>query len=292
MNTILVFTDFSKTARAAANFATELACRLDAAILLINSYQLPFALFSAETEGRSMVDSAQIAAASDSGLKKEARRLRRFVDKQTSTAAQPKITTLASIESLTQTLKNLNHALPISMLVMGVHHTSLPVLFSAIDLEALLKQVSYPVLIIPKNCQSPPIADFVFATDLGDEDLSFLRSIEPFARTHKFSIHVCHIAKPVFVPDFIQEDKIMKFERHVAMLGHGNITFTVLKGNNIKKTLNEFNASIGADMLGIIYYPHSFVYKALNGSNTARLARNQRLPLLIFPANLLVKNHG
>ncbi|MEJ5995265.1 hypothetical protein WG904_12635 [Pedobacter sp. Du54] len=292
MKTILVLTDFSKTARVAANFASAIGCRLESALLLLNSYQLPFALFSAETEGRSIVDSALIATASESGLKKEARRLRRLIDKQTTTAFKPKVTTFASIESIAQILKNLNPSLQISMMVMGMHHTSLPLIFSAIDLEGLLKQLNYPLLIIPKNHKGTQIADFVFATDLGDDDLSFLRRIQPFAQKHKFNIHVCHIAKPVFIPDFIQEDKVTKFERNVAMLGRANITFTLLKGENMIKTLNEFNATIGADMLGIIYNPHSLLYKVLNGSHTTKLARHQKLPLLIFPANLLAKHHG
>lgn len=292
MKTIIVLTDFSKTARDAANSAIEIACQLDLAILLINSYQLPFAKFSAEAEGRSIVDSALIASVSESGLKKEARRLRSIINKKTAAASKPKITTFASSESIAQTIKNLNHSLEISMMIVGMHHSSLPAIFSAVDFEPLLKQLNYPLLIIPKNYRGSPIANFVFATNLGHEDLSFLRLIQPYAKKFKFSIHVCHVDKPVFVPDFIKEDKLMKFERHVAMLENGKITFTLLKGTNIVKVLDQFNSSIGADILAIIYNPHSLFYNLLNSNHTAKLTKNQKLPILIYPSSLLETRNG
>lgn len=285
MKTIIVLTDFSKTARNAANSAVEIAFQLDLAIVLVNSYLLPFAIFSAEAEGRSIVDSALMATVSESELKKEARRLRRLIDKKNLMASKPKVTTFASIEPIAQIIKNLNHSLDISMVVMGVHQTLLPIIFSAIDLELLLKQLNYPLLIIPRNYHISPIANFVFATDLGDNDLSILRLIQSYAKKFKFSIHVCHVVKPVFVPDFIEEDKLMKFQQRVAILGQGDMTFTVLKGRKLPSILSEFSTSIGADMLGIIYNPHSIVYQILNGSQTSKLAKNQKLPMLIFPSN-------
>lgn len=287
MKTIIVLTDFSKIARDAANSAIEIACQLDLSILLINSYQLSFAIFAAEAEGRSIVDSALIASVSESGLKKEARRLRRLIDKKTAVTSKPKVTTFASSESIAQTIKNLNHSYEISIMIVGMHHSSLPAIFSAVDFEPLLKQLNYPLLVIPRNYRGSPIANFVFATNLGHEDLSFLRLIQPYAKKFKFSIHVCHIAKPVFVPDFIEEDRLMKFERNLAMLGNGKITFTVLKGTNTAKLLQQFNSSIGADILAIIYNPHSLIYKLFNGTHTSKLAKNQKLPLLIYPSSLL-----
>lgn len=287
MKTIIVLTDFSKTARNASNAAVEIACQLDLAILLVNSYLLPFAIFSAEAEGRLMIDPALMASISESELKKEARRLRRLIDKKTAIASKPKVTTFASIEPIAQIIKNLNHLYDISMMIVGGHHSALPAIFSAIDFESLLKQSNYPLLVIPRNYRGSPIANFVFATNLGHEDLSFLRLIQPYANKFKFDIHVCHITKPVFIPDFIQEDRLMKFERNVAMLGNGKITFTVLKGTNTAKVLHQFNSSIGADILAIMYNPHSMIYKLFNGTHTSKLAKNQKLPLLIYPSGLL-----
>lgn len=285
MKTIIVLTDFSKTARNAANAAIDIAIQIHSNILLVNSYLLPFAIFAIEAEGRSLVDSALIASVSEAGLKKEARRLRRLIDTKTTT--KPQVDVLSSIESVNQTIKNLDESKQISMMIMGIHHTSLPIIFSAIDLEPLLKLLKYPLLIVPKKHCDFPITNFVFATDLDHDDLSILRLIHHYAKLFKFNIHVCHVSRPVFVPDFIEEDQVRKFEHRVAMLGQGHITFTNLKGKNIAKVLNEFNRAIGADILGIIYNPHSLTYKLLNGSHTSQLAKNQKLPLFIFPSNLL-----
>lgn len=70
MKKIIVLTDFSATARNAANTALNIAILLNCDVLLINSFFLPFAIFTAEAEGRSMVDTALIASASQDSLKK------------------------------------------------------------------------------------------------------------------------------------------------------------------------------------------------------------------------------
>ncbi|SFH12194.1 universal stress protein [Pedobacter insulae] len=287
MKTIIVLTDFSKAARNAANASVDIALQLRADILLLNSYLIPFAVFSMEGEGRTMVDTSLIASTSESGLKKEARRLRRLINTRNVVEQKPNITIHSSIDSIGHTLKNLNSSIQIEMLVIGVHQTSLPLIFSAIDFEPLLKQIHYPMLIMPRNHKGFLIQDFVFATDLKNEDLIALRLMRSYAKAFGFRIHVCHVSKPVFVPDFIEEDKVQKFGHHIALLGEGNITFTNLKGRNVVKTLNEFTRSIQADMIGITHNPHSFGWKLLNDTHTSKLIRHQKLPMVIFPQNFL-----
>jgi nucleotide-binding universal stress UspA family protein len=286
MKKLILLTDFSKTARNAANIAVEMAIELQLDILLVNSYLAPFAIFAAEGEGRSLLDSGLIASASEEGLKKEARRLRRIVNPKTQLTPKINIETIATLETINQAIKSLTKSFDVQILVIGVHETTLPVIFSAIDLDQLLRQLKCPLLIVPKKFRNLKINDFVFASNLGEEDLAVLNKISSYAKFLKFNIHVCHVSAPVFVPDFLEEDKVRKFEHNVALLGQGNISFTNLKGKNIAKTLNEFNALTGADMLGIIYNPHSFGWKLFHDSHTAKLIRNQQLPLMIFPSNI------
>lgn len=287
MKTIIVLTDFSKTARNAANAALEIAVQLRSDILLVNSYLLPFAIFSLEAEGRTMVDSSLIASASEGELKKEVRRLRSLINTKNIDDQKPNITFLSSIDSVGQTLKKLNVNMQIEMMVMGVHQTSIPVIFSAIDFEPLLEQICYPILIMPRKHKGFSIQDFVFATDLKSDDLAEIGLILKYAKTFGFRLHVCHVSDPVFIPDFIEEDKMQKFRHQIAILGEGKITFNDLKGSNVAKTLNEFTKSIGAEMLGITYNPHSFGWKLLHETHTSKLIRHQKLPLIIFPQNFL-----
>lgn len=285
MKTLIVLTDFSKTARNAANASLEIAMRLNADILLVNSYLMPFALFSVEGEGRSLIDLSIIASVSEAGLKKEARRLKSLLKSKTQVVKKPQINLLSSIESITETIKNINKTTQISMMIMGVHQTSLPEIFSAIDMNSLLNELSYPLLIIPKNNPGFPISNFVFATDFNKEDLPVLRRLTQLAKIFGFQTHVCHVTSPVFIPDFLAEEKALRFERHMAILSQGAIQFTELKGKNVAKELNRFNSTIGADMLGIIHHPHSLGYKLFHNGHTAKLIKHQKLPLLIFPGN-------
>jgi nucleotide-binding universal stress UspA family protein len=286
MKKIIVLTDFSKSARNAADAALEIASMSSCNILLVNSFFLPFVIFSAEAEGRSLVDSVLIASASESNLKKEARRLRRGIVAKSELPFKPTVEYLATIESINQTIKDLNESTQTSMILMGVHRSSLPIIFSAIDLEPLLNEISCPLLIIPKNHKSTPIHDLVFAVDLKDDNLAVLKQILNFAKTFNFKTHVCHVSKPVFTPDFIAEDQLAKFKRRVSLVGQHSVTFTNLKAKNVANALNEFNQTIGADMLGIVYNPHSFTYKLFNGTHTSQLIKSQKLPLLIFPSHL------
>jgi len=287
MKTLIILTDFSKNARNAANAALEIAVKLNSKLLLVNSYLMPVAVVSAESEGRGMIDTSLITSASTSGLKKEARRLKALLNKMTVTIRKPEVGYLATMDSIHDVVKILSEKLQISMMVIGAHETSLPRLFSEINLQALLGQLSYPLVIIPKNHRDFAIKNVVFATDLDEEDLSMLRKIDNCGRTFGFHLHVCHVSSTPFVPDFNEEDKVAWFQHHVALLGQGNITFTNLKGRSLAKAMNNFNASIGADLLAIIYHPHSLAWKLLHENHSAKLIRNQKLPLLIFPPNFL-----
>ncbi|RYG54179.1 MAG: hypothetical protein EOO01_02285 [Chitinophagaceae bacterium] len=290
MKKLIILTDFSKTARNAANIAVEMAIELQLDILVVNSYLAPFAIFAAEGEGRSLLDSRLIATSSEEGLKKEARRLRRIANSQSRSGAKISIDTISTLETLNQAIKTLMKTIEVQLVVIGVHETALPVFFSGMDIDQLLRQLICPVLIVPRKFKALKVDDFVFASNLGAEDLSLLREGISYAKTFGFNIHVCHVSKPVFVPDFIEEDNVRRFEHRVALLGEGNITFTNLKGKNLTKTLNEFNKSISADMLGIIYNPHSIAWKLLHGNHSPKLIRNQQLPLMIFPSHLLTSS--
>lgn len=287
MKKLIILTDFSKTARNAANIALEMAIVLQLDILLMNSYLTPFVIFAAEGEGRSLLDSGLLAVSSEEGLKKEARRLRRIIDSKPRLAPKTSIETISTIETVNQAIKSLLPKLDIQLVVMGVHETALPIIFSATDLNQLLSQLKCPLLIVPRKFKVFEVNDFVFASNLGAGDFPILNKISGYAKIFGFDIHVCHVSEPVFVPDFMEEDKVRKFEHHVALLGQKKISFTNLKGKNLAKTLNEFNVSTGADMLGIIYNPHSFGWKLFHDTHTSKLIRNQQLPLIIFPSNLL-----
>ena len=287
MKTIIVLTDFSKASRNAANSAIKIAEQFHLDILLVHSYLFPFASSLAVAEGRSLVDSSLLASDSQVGLKKEVRRIKRLMDKNTNSSFKPIIKVYSSIESVPQAISKLAGSFEISLMIIGSHHTTYPSIFSAIDIETLLDNQHCPILIVPKHHSCNHISDLVFATDLHHDSLKLLRSIKTYAKAYHFRIHVCHVSKPVFVPDFIEEDKISKFTANVAFMGRNNITFTDLKGRNVGRALDEFNQTIGADMLAIIYNPHSFAYKLLHGDHTSKLVKKQKLPLLIVPSTLL-----
>lgn len=279
MKTIIVLTDFSKTAQNAANVALEIAFELKCTILLVNSYLIPFSIFSAEGEGRTLVDSALVASASEIGLKKEARRLRRRLQSR----SEPAIEILSSINNLSEIIKTLQVTEKIALVVCGVHQSSLPQFFSAIDAESLLKKTKLPLLIVPKNYQRFHIENFVLATDLQNGDIAALEHIMNYAEKLHFHIHACHVSAPVFIPDFNLEEKVQKFEHAVSKLADGNISFYLLKEKNITKAIHKFNKAIKAEMLGIIYHPHSLAWKLLHESHTSQFMKRQKSLLLVLP---------
>lgn len=289
MKKIIVLTDFSKTARNAANAAVEIACQLNANILLVNSYLLPFTVFAMEGEGRTLIDSSLISSVSETGLKNETRRLRRIIDAKIGLSKKILVESLSSIESIHQTMIELNRSAQVAMVVMGVHQSSFPVMCSAIDLESLLSLMDCPILILPNKHQGFPIKNFVFATNLADGDIAVLARMLSLAKSFDFHIHVCHVSKSGFVPDFNEEDKVQKFMHDTIKFNDRRISFTILKSLHIVKTLNEFSKSINADMIGIIYNPHSLGWKLFHQSHTSKIIKHQYLPLLIFPQHLSKK---
>lgn len=283
MKTLIVLTDFSKTAHNAANIALEIAIQLDSDLLLVNSYILPLAVFAAEAEGRSPLDSSLFASASEDELKKETKRLYKRLNRKVGMSRKPLINFLSTIDSVNQTLKTLDESLEIAIIIMGNHKSSLPTFFSAIDIDLLMESIACPLMVIPKNFKGFPIENFVFATDLDKNDLTLWQWIRANLGTFHFDIHVCHVSQPAFIPNFNEENKVMCFEHQVAMLGKKSISFTNLEGKNIARTINEFNDLVNADMMGLVYNQHSFLWKLFNETHIAKLFKNHQLPLLIFP---------
>lgn len=286
MKKLIILTDFSKTASNAANIAFEIAIKLHLDVLLVNSYLTPVAIFAAEGEGRAPFDMSIIAHASENGLKKEAKRLCRVIDSKPAGGRKTVVETISTLESVHEVITRLTKSKEVKLVVAGVHESRFPFIFSGMDVHQLLQELNCPLLIVPKTFRHLTVNNLMFASNIGRGDLEIINKLYSCSRSHNFHLHVCHVSKPVFVADFNEEDKVLQFGHNLSKIGGGGICLNELEGANLVKSLNRFIAATGIDMIAIIYHPHSLGWKFFHENHTSKLIKNQRLPMLIFPANL------
>ncbi|MBO9672563.1 MAG: universal stress protein [Sphingobacteriaceae bacterium] len=292
MKKLIVLTDFSKTARNAANIALEIAINVHLDVQLVNSYLTPFAIFAAEGEGRTPFDVSLIAVASENGLKKEVKRLCKIMDSKPRGAQKTVVETISTLEPLPDIIGRLTKSNEVKLVVAGVHESTLPFIFSGMDAHQLLKGLNCPLLIVPKTFRHLVVNNLMFASNAGRSDLEIIDKLYSCSRNHNVHFCVCHVSKPVFVADFNEEDRILKFGHELSKIGRGGICLNELQGANLVKSLNRFVAARDIDMIAIAYYSHSFGWELFHENHVSKLIKNQRLPMLIFPANSWQTYHG
>jgi nucleotide-binding universal stress UspA family protein len=145
---ILVLTDFSRSAKIAADYGAHLAEQLNADLLLFNSFLIPDAGFDSWPSG----DRAPLLQQSQNCLETEVARLHAVL-RDTETKFQPKIESISNegtiAENVCAIIKDKQNIL---MVVMGgCKATGGDNILLGIEVTEVLNKVKCPTLIVPET---------------------------------------------------------------------------------------------------------------------------------------------
>lgn len=285
MKTIILLTDFSQNARLAADVALEIASSLDHSLMLVNSYRSAIAGLSAESVGCVPPAYDMVQAVSRQGLAAEARRLRRKLGSLPERTAKIQIHTRSTVERLGETLELLARGTKIVLVVIGSHQSGLSELISDISLDELISKGHAPLLII-SGSSFLPIKKILFATDLKEGDLKAIAKLDDFGKQIGFHLHLCHVSRPVVVPNFRHEDRLSHFRRQLMELQvTSSIPFTEIEEVNFPKAVEKFCNANSMEAIALVYRSHTTWWKLCHADHLAKLLRNTRVPILILPQN-------
>jgi nucleotide-binding universal stress UspA family protein len=284
MKTILVLTDFSTNAKAAAETALVLAQQTGADLLLFNTYiKLPFIPSSTYMAWPPEYSTCFRDESTDK-LRTEAKRLQEILALEPSAASRNKISCSNAEGPLAENVRKIVKQRNLDMVIMGGRHKKAGDLIFGSDIKHVVNKVGCPVLIIPDQKVAKRIQNIGFATDLAEQDITALKWLMRLAADFDANINVCHICTtsdqiPVFGP----EDKIYNFVEEMASINHERISFTELEGKHIVKELEQFNKETKADLLALVYKKHSIFWRLFHESPARNFIKHQNGPVLILP---------
>ena len=273
MKTILVPTDFSDTAYNAAMYALALSKSLGAArIVLYHAYELIVPIPDVPTM-IPMVNPDDLREASMEGLEKMKNELGALVPAETSLVIRADNTLLAA--TIEEVCKNEEADLIVMGITGGSKLEEVLVGSNTID---VVKNTSYPVLIVPGNARYKAIEKIVFAADL--RKVAETTPVEPLKKLlHIFNaeLHVINIDHESrhFSTDTPFETLMLD-----TLLEDFHPEYHFIDNPNVVEGIVEFAEENHADLILTIPKKHGLFEGIFKRSRTSKLAYQTHIPLL------------
>lgn len=283
MKTVLVLTDFSQSARIAADVAIKIAAKLNANVMLLNSYKVLPGFSSVEVTAWAIGTYALLMQSSKTQLYTEAERLNTLIENFPGELRKPELVCMSESGSLAENVRAIVKAKKVTMVVMGGRKKVNTNMVYNSDINAVLGKINCPTLIVPEDQQVTDINRIVFATDLAGSDLNAIKWLARFSDIYKILIHVRHVPKAVMAGFYEEEDDISECMTAIGKLNSKNISFQYLRGNDVAKELGTFNKITQEDILALVHKKHSFIWRLFHAKAPEEFAGHKKTPILIIP---------
>ncbi|WP_020597739.1 universal stress protein [Spirosoma panaciterrae] len=273
METILVPIDFSKNSENALHFASNLAEKRQARLIVFHSYHTHHT-------------SAYVSANS---FDRELRTLKEHTDQKLKDLyAHVGGSTLATTEFVSsdtefhEEMLRLVTERGIDLIVMGTQGSGSRLegnLFGT-NTSWVVEKVKCPVIAIPENQPLEAVKEIVYASDYVPGDIDNLQQLMPIAQAFNASVTVIHITKDESA-DAVKT--LARFEQQVKTeIGTPGIRFRLIKGASIEKTLDQYIAENKVDLLVMSAHQRSLPEKLFGKSMTKIMTLYSHISLMIF----------
>jgi nucleotide-binding universal stress UspA family protein len=147
----------------------------------------------------------------------------------------------------------------------------------------IIKKVRCPVWIVPEGITYKPFSEIIYATDYHEEDLPTLKALTRFASKFPAKITAVHITADA---GFGEQIKGEGFENMIKKeTGYELLSVRVLaeeKKESLVTGLHNFAIMMDADLIVLLRENRSFSERIIHGSRSEKIARDTKLPVLIF----------
>jgi len=268
MKTILLATDFSKTADSASWHAAQLSAILNTRLVLVHVYQQSINLLSFESSF-TLTEKNKVSSL---------RKLYRLRDRlQKAYNGRLSIAVIAKKGSTLETINEIAMEQKADLIIMGTMGEKSPGAryFGSQATEMILKTF-FPLLLVPPKTTVTPFKNIVVAIDLSKHvDALVLDDVLLFAEQLKATLNI------VCMSETPQDLKVQKAGEHIRhlMLNYPH-TLTIVKGYDLIATLNGFEKQSEADLLIIMPRPHNKLIFSVLETASQEIARQSQIPVL------------
>ncbi len=270
MKTILVPTDFSKSASNAFRYALEMARRTRAEILVLH------VIFPNEGVDNNVYNAFWI----DEYFKQREKDLEDWVDRQKRKEDFKKVVcrVQCTIGFPVQAVHAVAEKEGADLIVMGTTGaTGLRKVLLGSVAAGVIAKTTKPVIIVPQKGKFREKADAVFATDFRlRADRHALDTLRELPQVKGGKLHVVHIMDKPGTPDKALEKE---FSAKIEGLKHD---FHYLHDLETVQAVSNFLESTDADMLVAVAHEHSLFHRLFFDSTTRKLAQRIDVPMLVL----------
>ncbi len=282
MSTILLPTDFSKTAENAFIYALELAKHTQFSITVLNVYHLP------KIRGRANLPRTLETAYEE--MRKEA--IQSFEENkpvywqiaaQQNGSAIPLKFVLEEGETV-ETITKMAKSTEAAYIVMGTEGArGLKELFVGSYTAEVVEHANCPVLAVPEVAKFDGNLDKIaFTTSYKADEYLALEQVLKFAAFFNAKVYCINV--DVAHTDFVI-NRMNKLK--AAFQHHPNLQFEVLDGISMEETVANYLEENQMDVLAMLTHRRSFFIELFNYSQTKKMVYHSKTPVLAFQAHAL-----
>ena len=285
MKTILVLTDFTENASHAAKSAVLLGSKLNANLLLFNSYMMT-PVIPHFAGGPWVVDEIiERENLSENKLRFLQSKLKGMVDGLEADSLKPEIYIQSGEGSVGANVEEIIQENNVEMVMMGARSGSnMEHILNGSETSDIISRSRRPVLIVPRDVRLQKIKKVVFATDFSDEDFKALHYLSQLGNKLNHQLEVVHVC-PIENKDTANFEKKSFFNK-LLKLDFPNMTYKEVRGKEVINRLNNLCNEVGADLLVLMHHQHSIFTRLFEHSATKEALQNQQIPLLVIPSKL------
>lgn len=268
---ILVPTDFSECAEKAVDAALAIAHKLQAEIILLNAYSMPY------TGTNVMIDISDV-------LKERSYEDLTNLRNKLSLSGKDKnihIKTISEYGPAAEIITSVADTEGVDLIVMGTKGagTFASKLLGSVASNTITK-VKKPVLIVPEKTIDFQFNNIVLASDLHTQSSDKLNALIALAKVYSAKVNILYVnTNDKEKPDI---DKAIEGIKLNSLLNDLEHQFVVTDNKDPEEGINEYVAKHNTDVLAVIPHNYSFFERLFHRSVSKKLTLHSDIPLLVL----------
>lgn len=271
MKNILVATDFSTACRNATKYAVSLAQSFDAKIILVNVVTPPI-IVDDSLLAPVMITQAEIMEGNRKTMETEIEAL----SKKSSIKINGFVKEGFALEKIQQMAK-VKHA---ELIVMGMKGKGKSKSVFGSTTTAIIRDSTYPVLVIPEKASFKPIRNITFASDF-DTRIKMDRYTILLEISEKFNalIKIVNVQKK---KSSLKPEKAFGWMKASLAFSKYEHQFHTINENNVEEGINKFIEMYPTDILAMVAHKHSLFERMFGKVHTKAMSYQTKIPLLVL----------
>lgn len=269
MKTILIPTDFSKTANNAADYAIEIAKLSKGRVILLNVYHIPIVASDIPVIIPSLDELESNSMKRLTGFEKELH------------AKHGKNFTIEKVVKpgfVIDEVRDIVKEKKVDLIVMGISGEGKLTELIGSNATGVIKNINCPTLIIPQNAKFKKVRNIAFACDYESvADSPAIRKLKTFLQLFNAKLMIFNVVDPHAEPVLEHAISGVKIENSFSDFDH-SLYFP--ENDDLVYGINDFVDEHDVDMLVMIPKKHNLFVHMFQQTHIKKMAFHTHVPLL------------